>query len=116
MSGMRRGNDTAGPASSYDPTVVGVTFYTDDPETPIAGFGERERLPIPDVGEVVRINEERLESGGDPVAPAESNVDTASSTGSSSIDGSSTTASPERIGVRWSCSSTSRSSRSERAG
>lgn len=69
MSGTRRGNDTAGPESSYDPTVVGVTFYTDDPETPIAGFGERERLPIPDVGEVVRIDEERLESGGDPVAP-----------------------------------------------
>lgn len=67
MSSTRRNNDTSDPGTSYDPTIVGLTFYTNAPEDPIAAFGERERLPIPDVGEIVRFDEERLEDGGNSI-------------------------------------------------
>lgn len=71
MSDTRRGSDTAGPKPSYDSTIIGITFHADDPEAPIASFGERERLPIPDVGEDVRFDEERLDRSGGPVVPGE---------------------------------------------
>ena len=65
MISTRPGGETPDPGASYDPTIVGLTFYTDDPEEPIAGFGERERLPIPEIGEIVRFADERLEDGAD---------------------------------------------------
>ncbi|MCH7659412.1 MAG: hypothetical protein IH933_02130 [Euryarchaeota archaeon] len=51
-----------GVASVYDDPIVGLSFYTDDPDEPIAGFGEQTRLPIPDVGESVRISNEHLDN------------------------------------------------------
>lgn len=47
--------------SMYDDPIVGISFYTDDPAEPIAGFGEQTQLPIPDVGETVRISNEHLD-------------------------------------------------------
>jgi hypothetical protein len=47
--------------SMYDDPIVGISFYTDDPAEPIAGFGEQTRLPIPDVGETVGISNEHLD-------------------------------------------------------
>lgn len=72
MSSTRRRDDAAGSEPSYDPTIVGLTFYTDDPEDPTAGFGERERMPIPEVGEVVRFADEQLEDEAGTVGPGRS--------------------------------------------
>ena len=60
-----------GIASVYDDPIVGLSFYTDDPDEQIAGFGEQIRLPIPDVGESVRISNEHLDAQPDDRTNAE---------------------------------------------
>lgn len=58
-------NETLGtmgdPPSAYDQPIVGLSFHTNDPGDPIAGFGEQVGLPIPDVGETVGISNEDLD-------------------------------------------------------
>lgn len=55
---MQSGDD---PVSTYDEPIVGLSFYADDPAEPIAGFGERIRLPVPEVGETVAFASEDLD-------------------------------------------------------
>lgn len=62
MSDASRPEGRNGTSRSYDETIVGLTFYTDDPSEPVAEFGEQARLPIPEVGETVGFDDRQLEA------------------------------------------------------
>lgn len=53
---------TGDSSAAYDTPIVAISFYTDDPDEPIAGFGEQARLPVPERGERVRLVSEDLDA------------------------------------------------------
>lgn len=60
MSGTYRATDGTEDAPAYDRPIVGLSFYTDDPADPIAGFDKQVRVPIPEVGETVGFDSQQL--------------------------------------------------------